>query len=467
MTLDAENNQKNDELTRLMRENEKLRSLIGTYEKQEQSFEALLAIISHEIKTPIGALIAMGELLSNTSLSDIQKHYVNTLLFAAEMLTSTTKDMAYFADLKAGQLTFKPEPVNIGDFLSSLALSFAPQAEAKGLEFRATMSRSVPTNLEVDHHRLSQIILNLVNNALKYTNAGSIDMSVSGEPLADDNYRLTIAITDTGIGIPAADQSEIFSPFYMASNVRGNKQQSENQQNTSDESSGLGLWICRQIAHGLNGELTFKSEEGKGSVFTLVFEAKTGAVLQQPETTPPTDEPSGEPVVMQQTAEMTPSTGNQPPAKNEAAKETGPTQPKLKGHVLVVDDNQVNQMLISVYLEEFGLSYQVVSSGQEAIDKVRTNQYDLILMDIMMPGIDGIECARQLQNFWSPETRTPIIAISASDNHNREEIYKEVGIIQHLDKPIDAELFYQSLSDNLPPPASHKDQQPEQTTLSA
>lgn len=438
MTMGANQVSANDQLAALKQENAALKTRLASLEKQENAFEALLALISHEVKTPIGALIAMGKLLKNTDLSETQTHYINTLLFAAETLSATTRDMSYFAALKAGQISFEPKPVHVGSFLSSIALSIAPQAEARGLRFRAEMTRDIPTCLEMDQNRISQIILNLVNNALRFTTEGYIELNATAKPIDDETVNLIIAIKDSGIGISDEDQEKLFTPFFQASP----------SENSKDDGNGLGLWICRQIANGLKGELICDASPGAGSTFTLSFPARI------------TQQSSAQPDEVQQPApidqgELNPAALTGAPGNTTIEGSTATTgeeveRPCLNGRVLLVDDNQVNQMLIRVYLEKFGLECNIASSGEQALAAVNTKKYDLILMDIMMPGLDGLSTTKAIRGAWQGRSEAPIIALSACDNQAREEEYKNAGIVSYLDKPLNAETLYETLAQYLP-----------------
>lgn len=440
------------QITALQAKISRLTEEVNAYQKQERAFEALVALISHEVRTPIGALTAMCELLGNTDLNDIQAHYIKTLKFAAETLSNTTKDMTYFAEIKSGQLRFEPRLINFSAFMSSIALSIAPQAEARGLKFRAEMCRDVPPFIEVDPHRLNQIITNLTNNALKYTEAGEIALSVAAEPLGGEAYELLIEVEDTGIGLSPEDQARIFTPFYQTDKAR----------QLTSEGSGLGLWICRQIAAGFKGELTCQSEEGKGSAFILKLtvrgseqdeqhqqDIETALSMQQAapalneSLAPWSDEQSPVPAPQQD--------GDCAPESAEQLQGQPPQTPlRLAGHVLIVDDNQINQMLIRMHLDELGLTHDTANNGEEALAAIRACHYDVILLDMRMPGLDGIATAAAMHNFWQGERHTAIIAVSAGDNQARQADYAEAGIDCFIDKPINAADLYNKLALYLP-----------------
>ncbi len=457
MTMDVENTQSN-----LKAENQSLKKMIEKLRQQEAAQQELLAFVSHEIKTPIGAISAMAELLKSTSLDETQTHYVNTLFFAADNLTLATQDMLNFASLDAGHLNFKPQTVEFGKFLSTLALSIAPQAEAKGLSFTAQMASNVPQTITVDPNRLSQVINNLANNALKYTHQGSISLNVWSNPLDTGEDEIYVQVNDTGIGISQEEQEKIFKPFVQASNAI----------DKSIMGSGLGLWIARKIVAGLNGNLTCTSQENEGSSFTLSFKCKQqGAIVQKPtlpnktvedttsENTVLQDQeikvPDQEQQIIHQTRE--PINKEEPQNQLVTNDQQGQKFPLLEGRVLVVEDNHLNQMLVEVYLEKFGLSFQCVDNGLSAISIIEKEAFDLILMDMMMPILDGPETSIEMHRTWEErnEKKIPIIAFSAITNLENKTSYLEAGMDGFVAKPIDSEIFYNVLNQHLPQREKH------------
>jgi len=462
MTMDEENTTIN-----LKAENLSLKKTIERLRQQEAAQQELLAFVSHEIKTPIGAISAMAELLKSTNLDETQTHYVNTLFFAADNLTLATQDMLDFASLDAGHLNFKPQDIQLGKFLSTLALSIAPQAEAKGLSFSAQMASNVPQIITVDANRLSQVINNLANNALKYTNQGSISLKVWSKALETGEDEIYVQVNDTGIGISQEEQEKIFKPFVQASNAI----------DKSIMGSGLGLWIARKIVAGLNGNLTCTSKENEGSSFTLSFVCKQqGAVLEKPisanevsqEEAPKESAPQN--TILEQTT-LQDKAVNSPVEKQQATRQIiEPTKkeefqnqlvtndqppnqfPLLEGRILVVEDNHLNQMLVEVYLEKFGLTVKCVDNGLSAIGIVDDEEFDLILMDMMMPILDGPETSIELHRSWEEKNqkKVPIIAFSAITNLENKTSYLEAGMDGFVAKPINSEVFYNVLKQHLP-----------------
>jgi len=417
-----------DQNTGPEQEQHQFQEQVKQLQSQQQTQQQLLALVSHEIKTPIGAIMAMSELLKNTDLNHTQSHYVNTLSFAAENLIRATQDMLTFAQHDTEHLKFDPKPVELIPFLSSLAVSIAPQAQAKVLKFQAEMSPDLPAKIITDPHRLSQVINNLANNALKYTNEGAIELSVTGQHLQNDEWSVSIQVKDTGIGISKTEQEHIFEPFVQANNAV----------EKAITGSGLGLWIANQIAKGLNGQLICHSEPNTGSTFVLNFTCQ--AVKEESQ-----GEPATEPEPNLQTQAESPQSLSEDISEQEVHSEKNlDVFSALKGHVLVVEDNKLNQMLIKIYLDKFGLSFECVDNGYVALSEVEQNKYDLILMDIMMPVLDGVVTTKQLHKFWQEQDlkEIPIIAFSASASPENVKQYKEAGINDIVAKPIDSQVLY-------------------------
>lgn len=389
----------------------------------------LLAFVSHEIKAPIGAMKAMAELLYGTKLTDPQTHYVNTLCFALENLMRNADDMLQMAQVKREQFSYDLRAVNFPTLLQALALPLAKQAGAKGLKFSAEMAKNVPTNLMIDPNRFSQVINNLCGNAIKYTDQGSISLAVSAIEQSAEESEITITISDTGRGISKAEQEKIFAPFMQGKNAKEGGQ----------PGSGLGLWISKEIAAGMNGAVSCQSEENRGSIFTFAFRAKHGESQEHSSKHP------AEAINAAESPVLGPSEKEEQ-TEPGLSLETGQAIPPLRGHVLIVEDNQINQMLIQIYLDKFGLTFECVENGNQALARLEQQTYDVVLMDILMPELDGLTTAKLLHERWQESDRIPIIALSASASAISSEDYHAVGIADSVVKPICGEKFYHVLA---------------------
>ena len=468
---------------------EALQDEIEALKAEKNAHIELLAFVSHEIQAPIGAIKAMAELLHESQLSDHQTHYVNTLCFALSNITQATNDMLELAKVKKDHFSFHPSATDVPALLSSLALPIAKQARSKGLHFTAEMAKDMPKSLLIDPNRFAQVVNNLASNALKYTHQGSISLSAAAKAFGGDEYEITLTVKDTGKGIAAEEQEKIFAPFMQAQSV------SESPPSSRGGGFGLGLWISKEIAAGMNGDLTCQSQEHEGSTFAFRFKASHGSSLvtkpdegAQTKTAPgtaighpnqerpkeqhsecnraPEDQPEQTPEPKTEQAILTAQAAEQEEAASHAqqavvddfeakdapAPDTSALKgPPLKGHVLIVEDNQLNQMLIKLYLDKFGITYEGANNGREALGKLEIKQFDLILMDILMPEIDGLTAAKTLHEQWQDKQHTPIIALSASANAINLKEYQIAGIEDYVVKPICGEEFYKVLAKHLKP----------------
>lgn len=399
----------------LREENFRLKQQLISLEEREKANAELLATVSHEVRTPIGAIMTMVELLQTTQLSSTQHHYAQTLQLAAKNLSTLTTDILNFARLEAGHIELEEEAFNLSEFLNTLISAIKPRAEEKGLNFDCRIDKSCPTFIKADQVRLSQIINNLANNALKFTATGALSLRVSSAPIKDSSDEesrqlIRIELKDTGIGMSESEQENIFTPFIQAN--------SDIQ--TKFGGSGLGLYISRTLAEHMGGELSFKSQKECGSTFWFTFQSKN--VAQE--------------------------------SVSEEAGQDSENEALMKAHALIVEDNPLNQMLIKTYLDQFGVTYDCVENGQVALNifqQANHKTYDLILMDIMMPVMDGITTTKELKKLWSGKSQIPIVALTANVLEDQVQEYYKAGVDGYISKPIRGEALYSEISKVLNP----------------
>lgn len=424
--------------------NQDLEQQLELMQKREQANAELLATVSHEIRTPIGAIMTMVELLQTTNMSDKQSHYAKTLQLAARNLSTLTTDILNFARLEAGHVELETEQFSLPALIDTLVTAIKPRAEAKGLHFKSIIDPSCPTFIEGDQVRLSQVINNLANNALKFTEHGALHLTVSahqGLQGQEGEQIITIEMKDTGIGMTKAEQQKIFTPFGQASsNIQ-----------TSFGGSGLGLWISRTLAQHMGGSLDFYSQKDSGSTFWFTFRTTT------------VDQPG---ILIGQQTRKENNAGSQ-----ENNTDSGiPSATILQGHALIVEDNALNQMLIKTYLDKFGLTYDCVTNGEEAIKAVQNatspqsdnRQYDIILMDVMMPVMDGITATIELNKIWQANKggHIPVLALTANAMKDQVVAYYAAGMNGYVSKPIRGEQLFQTIDQLL---SSNQSGQPDQS----
>jgi signal transduction histidine kinase/CheY-like chemotaxis protein len=353
-----------------------------------------LGIISHELRTPMNGVLGAAQLLEGTPLQPAQANYVSIIRQSGESLLVQLNDILDLTKIEAGRLDLELAPTETTDLLNRLIGPFQAQAEAKGLTFRLEGSGERPAIVRIDPLRLAQITHNLLSNAVKFTDVGEIVLATHKERLSDDRVRYRFSVTDTGAGIAADDLHKLFQPFSQvdASSTR------------RFGGTGLGLSICRRLAHLMDGEVSVVSTPGVGSTFSLEIEAD----------------------VLSWTS---------PDADADGAPETAEAAASL--HVLVVEDHPVNRMVLEAWMRSMGHHCVLAENGQIALDLSADQRFDLIVMDVNMPVMDGLTATRQLRLLPGPNQQTPIAVLSASARPEDHALGHAAGADAYVDKPVD------------------------------
>jgi len=367
----------------------------------------LLATVSHELRTPMGAIISMADLLQVTALDGTQRRYADTLQQSARSLLVLLNDILDFEKLDSGHFTLNPQRVDLGAFLEKVETALAARAGSAGLEAQVVRDSDLPAAITADPIRLRQILDNLIDNAVKYTPSGSVTVAARFEETGANEGILTLAVADTGIGISEADRRRLFKPYVQAAPAS----------DRAARGTGLGLSIIARLVALMGGTVGCDSTLGKGSTFSAAL---------------PCELPAPEAVA------------SKPNGADDAKPALRPSAPAPL-NLLVVEDNNINQILIGALLENFGMRYTVAGSGPEALKALAKADFDLVLMDVRMPGMDGLEATRRIRTLDGPAAAIPIIAITAQALADDEARVLAAGMNGYVTKPIEPRTLYEEI----------------------
>jgi len=371
-----------------------------------------LANMSHELRTPMNAIIGFSEMLAGGQLTADQRRDVDVIRDSSHTLLSLINDILDFSKIEAGNLTVERIECSLAQIVDSIEFMMMPKAEEKGITFAMLTDGDLPASINTDPTRLSQCLINLTSNAVKFTEEGHVHVNVSLEVTADESS-IRFDVEDTGIGIPQDKQRSIFSAFTQV----------ESSMSCRYGGTGLGLAITEQLAGLLGGNLTVTSKEGEGSVFSLVI-------------------PTGVDV------------GNQPLLDSQQTVDHNPQETSetrsvdtLSGSLLVAEDVEANQILIESLLTKMGLDVTLVEDGEEAVKLVLSHSFDLILMDIHMPKMNGYEATQAIRQQGHS---TPIVALTANAIKGDDQKCMDAGCNDYLAKPINRKQLHKILLKYLP-----------------
>ncbi|HTN18264.1 MAG TPA: ATP-binding protein [Chitinophagaceae bacterium] len=392
-------------------------------EKTAQLKQQFLANMSHEIRTPMNAIVGITQLLIQKHPTPEQLRYLDAISKSADNLLVIINDILDIAKIEAGKMTIEETGFSLREVIETLSDMLQLKAKEKGIELRVSIDENIPPTLLGDPTRLQQILLNLAGNAIKFTDKGYVALNVSQVSTANNKFTIRFDVTDTGIGIDEEYRKQMFESFTQASSDTTRK----------FGGTGLGLAISKQLTELMKGSISVSSELGKGSCFTVQIPFSKALKKESHH-------------------------------KKEADKNLGALLSKT--YVLLTEDNEFNQLVAIDTLKSLapGIRIDVAENGAEAVEKIKANNYDLVLMDIRMPVMDGIEATKIVRALDGPKSRTKIIAMTANVMAEDVRTYFQIGMDAYVSKPFEQGELLSKMATLLgasPVPAAEEKQSPQ------
>lgn len=388
--------------------------------KSEQDSKAkneYLANMAHDIRTPINTVLGMNEMILRENTNVEVNEYANNIKRASNILVELVNDILDISKIESGNMELLEDSYEVGELLNDVITVIKDKCKKKNLQFVVNVDKSIPSQLYGDENKIRQVLLNLLTNAVKYTQSGTVTFEIKVmNRNGSDNVELYVSVEDTGSGIQQENLKSIFSSFKRIDEIR----------NTKIEGTGLGLNIVYNLLKLMKSKIEVQSEYGIGSKFYFLLDQKI--VNNRP------------------IGEYLDSFNSQINRKNNY--KVGFIAPEAR--ILVVDDNEMNLLVASKLLKDTQMKIDIVSSGFGCLAKINEKKYNLILMDIKMPELDGVETLRRIRGGNSINVDTPVIALTADVVAGVKEKYLKEGFIDYIAKPIDAKKFESKVGSYIP-----------------
>ncbi|WP_345372205.1 response regulator [Algivirga pacifica] len=407
----------NEMLSEIELQNESLITAKEEAEYLAKTKQEFLANMSHEIRTPMNGVIGVADLLSETTLSEQQKKYLNIIRSSADNLLVIINDILDLSKIASGKLTLEQNAFYLMNVIETVVASCLPKLKKKNLEIDVQVDESLPQTLIGDSVRLNQILLNLFSNAIKFTIKGKVTIGASLVRETTEEITIRFFVKDTGIGIPRSKYDAIFGSFTQASNDTTRKY----------GGTGLGLAITKQLVELHGGKIFLESEVGRGSTFSCEITLLKNKEEQL------VDAVAEEVKVMDNLWQS-------------ALEQPGTEISEVDLKVLLVEDNEVNQMLVQTLLKQWDYACVLARNGREALEKLRQEDFDIVLMDLHMPEMDGYDATRHIRKFEGYKAEVPIIAMTASALKDEAVRCLEAGMNDYISKPFNKNDLYEKLS---------------------
>ncbi len=374
-----------------------LRAARDAAEAASKTKSEFLANMSHEIRTPLNGVLGMAQALDQDRLEPEQREKVSVILDSGTSLLALLNDVLDLSKIEAGKLEIAPTPGDVRHTVERTTQLFIRQAHDKGLDLIVRSDPHFPECFNFDPVRVRQCLSNLISNAVKFTAEGHVTVSVSSRPLTGKTHIVSVEVADTGIGMNEETIGRLFEVFTQA----------DSSTTRRFGGSGLGLSISRQLARMMGGDIVVRSVEGRGSTFAFTFKTDHAAAIEVPAPT------------------------------TQASPSAGGARGLRGARVLLTDDNATNRHVIKLFLAPHGCEIHEAANGKEALDKIAQGQFDVVLLDVHMPVMDGKETIQHIRAGGDPWSAIPVIALTADAMAGDREKYLALGMTDYVSKPVD------------------------------